>query len=332
MGAKIRKIGVYLPKKVLSNIELAQEFDRWSPIKIEEKIGIRERHIAADDETAGDLAFKAAESVLKTYEKDKVDMLLLCTQSPDYFLPTTACILQERLKLKKSTGAFDFNLGCSGFIYGLAMAKAFINCELANSVLLITAETYSKHIHPKDLANRTIFGDGAAATIIEKDANERIFNFILGTDGTGKNNLIVKVGGLRSRSRVNCEEKITDSGDIYSDSHLFMNGPDIFNFTIEAVPAAVDQCLMKNNMKIDEIDYFVFHQANKYIIEYLRMKIGIPEEKFYENMLSTGNTVSSTIPIALADLIEKNKIKSGNKVLLCGFGVGYSWGAVILEI
>lgn len=332
MGTIISKVCVYLPKKIISNDQLSSEFNRWEPEKIENKLGIRERHLVADDETAGDLAFEAANKVLENYPKDKVDMLILCTQSPDYFLPTTACILQNRLGLKTEVGAFDFNLGCSGFIYGVAMAKSFIHTDIASTVLLLTAETYSKQIHPKDLANRTIFGDAATATIIEKSDKEHIFNFILGTDGKGKNNLIVPNGCSRNGYDTNAVEKTNDAGDIYTDNNLFMSGPEIFNFTIEAVPIAVAQCLDKNKLTLDEIDYVIFHQANKFMIEYLRKKLYISKDKFYSNMLHTGNTVSNTIPIAYADALENGMIVKGNKVLLCGFGVGYSWGAVVIEV
>lgn len=332
MGTKIVKTATYLPKKVLSNNDLAVEFNRWEPEKIEAKLGIRERRIAAENETAGDLALKAAQAVLENYDKDKIDLLIFCTQSPDYFLPATACILQEKLCLRNNIAAYDFNQGCSGYIYGLAMAKAFINSGIAENVLLLVGETYSKHIHPKDLANRTIFGDGAAATIIEKHDKEQVFEFVLGTDGTGQNNLIVPNGCFRTVHDENAVEKISNAGDIYTSNHLYMNGPEIFNFTIESVPIVVNECLLKNKMTLDGIDYVIFHQANSYMIEYLRKKIKIPKEKFYSNMLLTGNTVSATIPIALDDCIKHNIVKLGDKVLLCGFGVGYSWGAVIIEI
>lgn len=332
MGAKIKAIEIYLPEFVLTNDQLAIEFGRWEPEKIENKLGIKERHIAAKNETAGDMAFYAAEKVLVNYDKAKIDMLILCTQSPDHFLPTTACVLQDRLGLRTDLCAFDFNLGCSGFIYGLAMAKSFINSGIASNVLLITSETYSKHIHPKDLALRTLFGDGAAATIIEMAPDEHIHEFVLGTDGKGMNNLIVPNGGLRSAYVPDASEKVSEAGDIYTDNNLFMNGPEIFNFTIETVPVAVEKCLEKNNLTLDDIDYVIFHQANRYMIEYLRKKIGIDKGKFYDNMLLTGNTVSSTIPIAFSDALTNVKIVQGNKVLLCGFGVGYSWGAVVVEV
>lgn len=332
MGSKIAEIEIYLPECILTNEQLASEFGRWEPEKIENKLGIKERHVAAGDETAGDLAFRAAEKILGNYDKKKINMLILCTQSPDYFLPTTACVLQDRLGLRTDLCAYDFNLGCSGFIYGLAMAKSFINTGIASNVLLITSETYSKYIHQKDLALKSIFGDGAAAIIIEKADDEHLLEFVLGTDGKGMNNLIVPNGCLRNAFEREPKEKISEAGDIYTDNNIFMNGPEIFNFTIEAVPIAVNQCLNKNNLKLDEVDYFIFHQANKFMIEYLRKKIGIPKDKFYNNMLLTGNTVSATIPIALSDALSKEIIVQGNKVLLCGFGVGYSWGAVVVKV
>jgi len=212
------------------------------------------------------------------------------------------------------------------------MAKSFIKAGIASNVLFITSETYSKYIHPKDLALKTIFGDGAAAALIGSSSEEQILEFVLGTDGSGKDNLIVPNGCSRNAYNPLAEEHKTDSDDIYTDNNLFMNGPEIFNFTIDAVPVAVEQCLKKNALSLNDIDYFIFHQANKYIIGYLQKKLGIPAEKFYSNMLLTGNTVSSTIPIAYFDALQNRKIVKGNKVLLCGFGVGYSWGAVVVKV
>ena len=331
MGTKIHAIEKYLPEKILTNIELEKEFPEWTADKIEEKIGIRSRHVVAENETALDLAFKAGEKVLQNYT-GQIDMLILCTQSPDYYLPTSACILQEKLKLPNTVGAFDFNLGCSGFIFGLSIAKGFINSGISNSVLLITSETYTKHINKLDKGNRTIFGDGATATILEKSDKEHIFEFIFGTDGNGANNLIIPNGGMRNQTNTNAELIDDGSGNLRTDNNLSMNGPEIFNFTIQSVPKAVVKALEKNGQTLDSIDYVIFHQANKYMLDYLRKKIKIPEEKFYMNMLNTGNTVSSTIPLAIKDCLETGKLKTGNKVLLVGFGVGYSWGATVIEI
>jgi 3-oxoacyl-[acyl-carrier-protein] synthase-3 len=332
MGSAIKKIAYYLPEKIITNKELEEQFKKWEADKIYKKLGIAERHVVDGNQTALDLAYEASERVLENYERNNIDFLILCTQSPDYFLPTSSCILQDKLGLKKETGAFDFNLGCSGFVYGLAIAKGLISGGIANNILLVMSETYSRHIHPLDLANRTIFGDGAAAIIVESSETEKIFQFVLGTDGSGMNNLIVPNGGMRSAMDPKAEETTNSGGDVSTSNCLFMNGPEIFNFTIDAVPAAFNAVLSKNNLTLEQIDYVVFHQANKYMIDFLRKKLGIPEDKFFIDMADTGNTVSATIPIGLKKATDKNQIKQGDKVLLCGFGVGYSWGATIIQI
>lgn len=333
MGVKIKKIEYYLPEKILTNEMLEKEFSGgWNAQKIEEKVGIRERHISSDAETSLDMGHKAAEKLLEGECKGEIDFLLLCTQSPDYYLPTSACILQDHLGLKTDTGALDLNLGCSGFIYGLAVAKGLINSNVANEVLLVTAETYSKFIHPLDKSTRTIFGDGAAATLVAKSEKNQIYDFILGTDGSGYENLIVPNGGMRNRYDPNSEVYKDEYGNIRSKNNLYMNGQEIFNFTIKKVPDLIKSVLKKNNLSMNDIDYVIFHQANKYMNEYLREKCDIPEEKYHFDMMFYGNTVSSTIPIALKDVLDRNIIHTGNKVLLAGFGVGYSWGATIIEI
>lgn len=332
MNCKIEKIEIGFPLDTLTNENLNAKFPNYEPDKIQSKIGIKNRYISRENETALDLAIKASERVLIGCDKSSIDFLILCTQSPDYFLPTTACILQDKLGLSTNAGAFDFNLGCSGFIYGLAICKGLIKAGIANNILLVMSETYTKHINEKDFANRSIFGDGAASTIIGKTDEKHIFEFVLGTDGKGMNNLIIPNGGMRKRFENSAEFRIDDSGNGRTNNDLFMNGPEIFNFTIKSIPKVINAVLEKNNIKLEEVDYFIFHQANKYMLEYLRKKIKIPEEKFYINMLNTGNTVSATIPIALKDCVDNNVVKKGDKVLLCGFGVGYSWGATIIEI
>jgi len=332
MGVKITNIEYYLPEKTVTNDQLAKEFPDWSSDKVEKKIGIRERYIAKESETALDLALKVGKKILENYDKDKINFLLLCTQSTEYFLPSGACILQDRLNLNKNIGAFDFNLGSSGFIYGLALAKSFINSKIADHILLITSDTYNKYIHPKDKGNRTIFGDAAAATIIEKSQKEQIGQFVLGTDGNGYKNLIVPNGGLRNRYNPNAKEIDNGTGNTRTDNNLYMNGLEIFNFTIIVVPKLVSECLLKNNIILEKLNYVIFHQANKYMNEYLRKKIGIPKDKYYLNLLYSGNTVSATIPIAIKNSLDKGIIKKGDKVLLAGFGVGYSWGGTIITI
>jgi 3-oxoacyl-[acyl-carrier-protein] synthase-3 len=332
MGTKISEIEYYLPESILDNLMLFNEFPDWPPDKIEQKLGIRERHIAAPGETSMDLAVKATRKILERIDSHQIDFILFCTQSPDYYLPSSACIIQELLGLKNSTGALDFNLGCSGYIYGLAIAKGLIYAGIAKKVLLLTAETYSKFIHPKDKANKTIFGDAGAATLIEYCDEEKILNFSLGTDGKGMNNLIVPNGGLRNPIQMNAPEEADTTGSIRTVNNLFMNGPEIFNFTIKTIPDLVNSVLSINSMILDDIQYIVFHQANKYMLEYLRQKLKVPVEKFFMDMINTGNTVSATIPIGLKISMSNEKVHPGDLVLLCGFGVGYSWGATIIKI
>lgn len=336
MYSKIELIEYYLPETIITNEDLAALRPGWQASKIEEKVGIRQRHISAKNETALDLAEKACEKLIKNngYDRKKIDFIVLCTQSPDYFLPTSACMLQSRLNLRTNIGAFDFNLGCSGYIYGLAIVKGLIQSSIAKNILLVTSETYSKYIYPNDIALRSIFGDAATATIVSSSEIEGIKNFVLGTDGRDEyaSNLIVKNGGMRNPYNENAVVKADESGNQNTDNNLYMNGPEIFNFTINTVPPLVNSTLEKNDLKIEDINYFIFHQANKYMLNYLRKKLKISEEKFYIDLSDTGNTVSSSIPITLNNCISKKIVQKGQKVLLCGFGVGYSWGATVIEI
>lgn len=331
MKAFIKEIAYYLPEQVITNEDLVESFPEWSAEKVAGKIGVKNRHVCADDEFASDMAVKAAEKLfnLNKIERTEIDFLLYCTQSPDYILPTTACLIQTRLNLPITTGALDFNLGCSGFVYGLSLAKGLIAGGIAKNVLLITSETYSKYIHPKDKGNKTIFGDAAAATLISTTGFAEIGNFSLGTDGSGADNLMIKTGGTRNDKKLN-DESFDESGNPYSSDHLYMNGSEIFNFTLEAVPVLVEDTLKKNDLLQSQVELFVFHQANKFMMNFLRKKIKIEEEKFYYYLEQVGNTVSSTIPIALYHAREDGLMK-GN-VLLAGFGVGYSWAGTVLKM
>lgn len=332
MPVYIKAISYYLPEKICSNEDLVREFPEWSVQKVASKVGIDQRHIAAENETAADMGFAAADKLIIEYGIDKscIDFVLLCTQSPDYFLPTSACIIQNRLGLRTDIGALDFNQGCSGFIYGLTLARGLVVSGTAKNVLVLTSETYSKYINPRDKGNRTIFGDAAAATLVSDSGFAEILDFVMGTDGKGADNLIVKTGGHRYRKPIN-DTTIDRDGNLVSSDHLYMNGAEIVTFTLELVPPLVESILLKNKIKFNDIDLFVFHQANKYLLNFLRMELDIPEEKFYFFLEKVGNTVSSTIPIALKEAVKEGKISPGNKVLVAGFGVGYSWGATILQ-
>ena len=332
MKAYIKGISYFLPEKIVTNADIVSQFPEWSVDKIISKIGIKERHIAGENETASDLAVKAAEKLIAEYKIDKnmIDYVILVTQSPDYVLPTTACIIQERLGLSTSIGAIDVNQGCSGFIVGISLAKGLVVGEMAKNVLLLTAETYSKHIHPKDKGNRTIFGDGAAATLISKEGIAEIRNFSFGTDGKGAENLIVKTGGQRMKDPLN-DLKFDKRGNPKSSDHLFMDGAEIVNYTLDYFPPLIVDTLSKNNLEQINVDLFVFHQANKFIMELLRKKLKIDEDKFYKYFENVGNTVSSTIPIALKEAINDKSISSKSNVLLAAPGLGYSWAGAVLE-
>lgn len=337
MKAHIKSISYYLPDSILSNEDLNREFPEWSVDKISEKTGIHNRHIASSETLSSDLAILAAEKLFTEHSIDKntIDYIILCTQSPDYFLPTTACLIQARLGISTNCGAIDINQGCSGYIYGLGLSKALIETGQAQNVLFITAETYSKFIHPKDKSIRTIFGDAAACTLVtlsDRD-NAGILNFEYGTDGAGAKNLIVKGGSLREQKNNDLNKEFTDSfGNTRTEASLYMNGQDIFAFTLKSVPQLIKNTLTKNQLNPEDIDLFILHQANKFMLEALRKKIGISEEKFFIFLEDCGNTVSSTIPIALHEAIRLGKAKPGNKILLAGFGVGYSWGSTIITL
>ena len=330
--AFIKAISYYLPEKVLSNAELASQFPDWQEEKFAAKVGIDSRHVAAENETAGDLAEKAARKLLSESEvsPESVDFLILCTQSPDYFLPTTACVLQSKLGIPTCAGAFDFNLGCSGAIYGLAIAKGLIASRVAKNVLLITSETYSKYIHWSDKGNRSIFGDGAAACLVSTDGFAEIGESVLGTDGSHYRDLIVATGASRCPSP-NGKETTDEEGHVRRDDYLYMNGGEILNFTMDVVPPMVDQVLKKNRMQKNDVDYYIFHQANKFILKTLRTVCDIPKEQFYINLKETGNTVSPTVFIALKDCLDGSMISKGHNVMIAGFGVGLSWGGTILR-
>ncbi len=334
MKATISAISYYLPEQVMDNAGLSALFPEWSVDKISGKTGIFERHIAAPEEFVSDMAVKAAEKLFSEHGVDRsaIDFILLCTQSPDYFLPTTACLVQTRLGIPTRAGALDFNLGCSGYIYGLALAKGLVAAGVAKHILLITSETYSKFIHPRDKSNRTIFGDAAAATLITNgNGYAEIGAFELGTDGQGAENLIVKKGAVRHPADGISEDVVDEYGNVRNDNNLYMNGTEIFNFTNENVPLLIRAVLEKNGLQQEDIRMFILHQANKYMLNHLRKKMNIPDDRFYYFLSGCGNTVSSTVPIALSEALRSPGFSSGDQLLLAGFGVGYSWGACTLR-
>lgn len=335
--AAIKAINSYLPAGELTNEQLAEELGDAEAGVIRERTGIRVRRIAGPEECSSDLGVAAARHLFESgaASPEEIDFLLFCTQSPDYFLPATACIVQEQLGLRTDCGAIDFNQGCSGYVYGLSLAKSLIETAVARNVLLITADTYSKFINARDRSVRTLFGDGAAATLVsasESDTN-LIGPFVFGTDGRGAGQLIVPSGGMRRPTDEGAMiEREDEQGNWRSPRNLYMNGPEIFNFTMRTVPQVFEELLKKCGCTIEEIDYVIPHQANKFMLVRLQRRLKIPAEKFHIDLEATGNTVSSTIPIALESARRQGKIKPGDRVALVGFGVGYSWAATLVRI
>ncbi len=328
MSGQIKAIAFHIPEQIVTNEELARRSENWTAEKIEQKTGIFQRGRVAKDECASDLAVLAAEKLFSSgsCKPADVDFVLLCTQSPDYLLPTTACLVQERLGLRQTVGALDFNLGCSGYVYGLGLAEGLIASGQARNLLFLTADTYTKYLSEEDLSVRTLFGDAGAATWIQAEASPEkssLGPFLYGTDGRGAENLIVPESAMRGSRQISDKP----SGCL----RLQMNGAEIFSFTLKAVPKLVHETLNKAHCTLEEIDLFVFHQANQYMLEHLRKKINIPSEKFYLCLRNYGNTVSSSIPIALANAEAEGVLKCGMRVMLVGFGVGYSWGATLLR-
>jgi 3-oxoacyl-[acyl-carrier-protein] synthase-3 len=335
MKASLRAVRSHLPERRLTNEMLAREFGDWDSRKISEKTGIETRAIAGEDECASDLGIAAAAKLFDggVVDRTQIDFLIFCTQSPDYFLPATACLVQERLKLSTTCGAIDINQGCSGFVYGLSLAKGLIESGTSERVLLITAETYSKHIDPTDRSVRTIFGDGACATLIAASPGEAesIGPFVLGTDGKGASQLIVKAGAFRQPRA--CAVTATSETTIApTGQQLYMNGPEIMGFTLHTVPKLVADLLQKAALRPQDVDYFIFHQANKFMLEQLQRKLKIPSEKFCINLQHYGNTVSSTIPMALEIALREGRVLPGQRIMLVGFGVGYSWAGAMVRV
>lgn len=318
MKATIQKIEYYLPPTVEDGEILKKENPDWRIEDIEKKTGISNRHISSSDQTAVDMAVLAAEKLFASgVAKDSIDFLIFITQSPDYALPTSACILQDRLGLNTSCLAFDVNLGCSGFVYGVAIGGGFIESGLAQSGLVICSETYTKYIAKDDRTCRPVFGDGASAALIAACENHALGPFDLGTDGSGYQNLIVPQSGARM-----------EDGAL---SGLAMDGAQVFMFTMNMVPKCVTSLLDKAEKTIEDIDLFVFHQASKLVMDNIIRRLDLPEHKVFTNYHRIGNTVSAALPIALKDALEEKRLKDGDLVMLIGFGVGYSWGGCLVQ-
>lgn len=333
--ARIAAIATHVPERILSNHDLAAEFPDWPAEKILEKTGIAERRIAAADETALDLATAASLALFEREPelRDRIDFVILCTQAPDYILPTSACLLQNRLGLSSQIGALDINLGCSGFVYGLSLATGLIATGAASTVLLATADTYSKYIHARDKSVRTLFGDGAAATVITATESQgaTLGPFVFGTDGSGADRLIVPTGGFRQPRTPDTAREVEDrSGNIRSSDNLFMDGAAVLNFTLREVPVMFRRLLKQAGLTPADLSAVVLHQANKFMLDALQKKLGLEAAMVPRRYLLIGNTVSSTIPFVLEHELAAGRLLPGSRAALLGFGVGLSWAGALV--
>ena len=314
MNGSITQIEVKLPKNKVSIKKLCLKHN-WDYSKIIEKTGIKKVYHSSKNESALKLAISAAKKITK--KNKKIDAIIYVTQSPEFFLPTNACVIQNKLGLKKNIIAYDINQGCTGFVYGLYNAQLLLQDSLINNVLIICSDTYTKNIKKDNKSCLTLFSDGATAILVKKRKNKKK-QYIFYTDGSGENDLKLHFSGNQFK-----KNKIPE---------LSMDGRKVLLFTMNYVPQIVRKTLKANKVTLDELKYVIFHQASKIVIENLIRKLDIPLNKIYKNYDKFGNTVSSTIPLCLYELRKKKMISKGDKILICGFGVGLSIASTIMEV
>lgn len=336
MTIKIQDIAYHLPEQVLENDVLKNISPDWDMNIVEERVGVMRRHIARADETALDLALEACKKLFSRHNqvKELIDAIIFCSQSQDYIMPPNACILHKNLELNENVLAFDFNLACSGYIYGLVLSEGLICSKRAKNILLINADTYSKYVSDKDRSVKVLFGDGAAVSWITKSSDkDGLIDIQCSTYGKLYERFIIPAGGCRMPKSEKTSLPITDkSGNIRTLENIYMDGMGILTFVNSRVPKQINEILTRNKLTIDDIDLFIFHQASKLALDRLKNSLNIKDEKLFTNLSTIGNTVSASIPIALKEALEKKIIKKGDKVVLSGFGVGLSWGSAILKI
>ena len=327
MSVLINHISIYLPKTLLSNADLAREFE-ISEQQVFKNTNINRRYISDVAEISSDMAVKVGDIFFKEtgLKKSEIDFLIFCSEGFDYIAPASSCIIQHKLGLSTSIGCFDLPYGCSGYVYGLGIAYGLLKAGIAKKILFLTADIPTKGIASNDLELRSIFSDIATASLLTLDGNAKHTEFVFGTDGKGAMDLYVE--GSAYRKPVNTEFKLPAN---LVNGQMLMNGTNIFLFAVKKVPILVNEILEKNNLSKDDIDLFVFHQASYFMLEVIRKKLKLPSEKVFLNIQDYGNSVSSSIPLALYDAQKQGILKKGMKVLLAGFGIGNSWGATIID-
>jgi len=336
MSCLLRDLAYYLPERVLTNHELARENPDWDLQRTEERTGVVERHIAGDGETALDLALQACRKLFarQPAAREAIDAILFCTQSEDHIMPPNSCILHQHLGLSENVFALDFNLACSGYVYGLSLARALVASGQATNLLLVTADTYSKYVHRQDRAARVLFGDGAAVTWLGNSRGKaRILDTRCFTNGSQYQKFMIPAGGCRlPRSEQTGIATADDHGNVRALDNIHMDGVGVFSFFSSRVPREILGLLAKNNLTSEQIDLFIFHQASKLILDHLTAALKLDSGRVFTNLRRIGNTVSASIPIALENAMASGRLESGMLVVLSGFGVGLSWGSALIEV
>ncbi len=334
-GAYIEAIEYALPEKVVTNADLALENPAWDMTRLLERTGVEARHIAGPAETALDLGHRACSSLQAqgNLRLEEIDALIFCTETPDYPLPPNACILHERLQLPTQVMAFDITLACSGFVYALGLARSLLRSGTARRVLIVTADTYSRLIHPGDRASRCLFGDGGAATIVGPGPRGlEVLDVTYGTSGAQHDRFIVRAGGARLPRSPETARPTTDrSGNIRTAENIEMDGFGVLSFFNSVIPPAVRDILQRNQLSQDDIGCFVFHQASRVAVDGINRILKIPPDRLVFDMATTGNLVAASIPVALKRAQDAGRLLAGKHAVLCGFGVGLSWATALVR-
>jgi 3-oxoacyl-[acyl-carrier-protein] synthase-3 len=319
----IEAIGCAFPSRSLTNDELRATFPEWNFERLEKRTGVRRRYVAAEGETALDFAEAACAELARrgSLRPAEIDAVIFCTQSPDYIMPPNACLLHGHLELQPNTLAFDISLACSGYIYGLQLATSLLASGTAKRILLATADTYTRYIHPADRSTRCLFGDGGAVSIISDSPNGHHCKFM------------IPAGGMRQpRSSETAQETVDESGNVRTQEQIHMDGLGVLSFFNTTVPRAVRAMLARNQLTTDDVDVFLFHQASQVALDSLRAALGIRAEKMIYDLAETGNLVSASIPVALSRALDSGRVRRRQLALLCGFGVGLSWGTALIDL
>lgn len=324
-----------LPRTVIDNLNYSQFFTESEVKEVVDKIGVYERRFADENTCSSDLCYAAAEKLLADnhIDRNEIDLLIFVSQTPDYRMPATSVLLQHRLGLPKSTVAFDITLGCSGFIYGLSVAYAFMKNGGFRKALLLDGETRSKVYSPKDRRTAFMFGDAGVAALIENDKKFGESCFSLNSDGSRGDLIMIKGGGYRYPSSADTltDRVIDEFGNVRNDEQGQINGGDVFNFVIREIPRDIKILLEFSGTNIEDIDYYVFHQANKFINSYLANKLKLDQSKVPSTIEKLGNTSSVSVPITIVSEL-KDKLSGNKSVLLSAFGVGMTWATGLVNL